>query len=409
MRCRKLFKKAISLVIIAAVCIGGFGAFKPTVSARAESISEMKSRVSGLESQKSSLQSKIDSLQNDIDKKQEYLDTINSYISTVESKIMTCESILASYQSEIDELNRDIEKKEEELKANKELFQRRIRSIYMSGNNNSLLFLMGSDEYANYLSMSEFTESLAKYDNALMTKINNAMDDINKSIEEKNKAKKEQEAVKEELATERANLASKQQEASAAVSSVQKSKADLQKELQQVESSISSLESSIDKAYEAARRAAEQAQQSGGGSLGNYSGKGFAWPLPGYTMITSPFGFRYDPYYLCYRGHNGIDISGGGVAGKPIIASASGTVTVAEFNNGGYGNYVVISHGFMNGSLVTTHYGHMMSYAVSVGQSVKQGDIIGYVGTTGASTGYHLHFEVRLNNSPVNPFGYVSY
>ena len=97
------------------------------------------------------------------------------------------------------------------------------------------------------------------------------------------------------------------------------------------------------------------------------------------------------------------------ISGKPIIASASGTVTVAEFNNGGYGNYVVISHGFMNGSLVTTHYGHMMSYAVSVGQSVKQGDIIGYVGTTGASTGYHLHFEVRLNNSPVNPFGYVSY
>ena len=104
-----------------------------------------------------------------------------------------------------------------------------------------------------------------------------------------------------------------------------------------------------------------------------------------------------------------IDVSGGGIAGKPVVASANGTVIMSEFNNGGYGNYVVLSHGDVNGSLVTTHYAHLMSCAVSVGQTVNQGDVIGYVGTTGASTGYHLHFEVRTNNTPVNPFGYVSY
>ncbi len=404
MRCHKTVKRVISFCLATVLIVGCLATQPKKVDVRAASISEMKDQISGLESEKSNLKSKIDELQNDVDQKQAYLDSVNSYIATVESKIMACENLLASYQAEIEECNEDIAEKEEELKENKELFKRRIRSVYMSGSNTSMSLLLGSDQFADYLSMSQFTEGLANYDNALMKKINNSVKKINKQIKKKNDAIAEQEEVKKTLAADRADLQVQQGKASDAVNEVNKSKAELQAELEQVESNIAALESKIQAAYEAAR------QQALNSSI-QYNGEGFAWPLPGYSMITSSFGMRYDPYYMCYRGHNGLDISGAGVAGKPIIASANGTVisTMPTSQSGGYGEYIIISHGFINGQLVTTHYAHMMSFAVSQGQTVNQGDVIGYVGTTGASTGYHLHFEVRVDNVPVNPLGYVSY
>ncbi len=399
----RVLKQTLCVVTAAVLSIGAFSVSVPCGDVRAESISSMQGKISELESQKSELETKINALEGKVDEQQEYVDTLNSYIATVESKIMTCENLLATYQSEIDDLNKEIDKKNDELAENKELFKRRIRSVYMSGSNTSLSLLLGSDQFADYLSMSQFTESLAQYDNALMQKINLAVEEINKSIKKVEKTKKKQEDVKKELSAERADLQEKQQEASGVLSSLNKTKSELQAEMEKVDAQKAQLEDKINAAYEAARQAAQTPDAP------KYDGKGFAWPLPGYTMITSPFGNRFDPYYQIYRGHNGIDISGGGVAGKPIIATAAGTVTVAEFNNGGYGNYVVISHGYVNGTLLTSHYGHMMSYCVSVGQKVSQGDVIGYVGTTGASTGYHLHFETRQDNVPVNPFNYVSY
>lgn len=405
MHCHKIIKPVVSFLMVFALILGTLIIKPINQDVRAASISEMKDQISGLESEKSNLQAKIDTLQNDVDQKQEYLDSINSYIATVESKIRACEQLLATYQAEIDECNADIGAKQEELKENKELFKRRIRSVYMSGSNTSMSLLLGDDEFADYLSMSQFTEGLANYDNALMKKINNSVKKINKQIKKKNDAIEEQEAVKQTLAADRADLQTQQGKAAEALGEVNKSKAELQAELDEVEKNIAALEANIQAAYEAAR------QQALNNGTVHYNGEGFAWPLPGYSMITSGFGMRYDPYYMCYRGHNGIDISGGGVAGKPIIASANGTVisTMSTGQSGGYGEYVIISHGFINGQLVTTHYAHMMNFAVSQGQTVNQGDVIGYVGTTGASTGYHLHFEVRVDNSPVNPLGYVSY
>ena len=433
----RMFKSILCILTAVLFSLGVCYLPIPGGDVRAESITSMKEKINGLESEKTGLKTRIDELQGKVDKQQTYVDTLNSYIATVESKITASENLLSTYQGEIDDLNREIEKKEDNLAENKELFKRRIRSIYMSGANTSMSILLGSDKFADYLSMTEFTESLAKYDNALMKKINLAVADINKTIKKKNAAIKEQQNIKKDLASDRQELQSKQSEAQNQLNNVNKSKEELQAEMAQVDASIASLEKNIDAAYEAARQAAIKKQQeeeaarrkqsssskeSGTSSSSDVSGnnsensdgrndisKGYTWPLPGYTMITSQFGNRFDPYYKVYRGHKGIDISGGGVAGKPIVATADGTVTVAEFNNGGYGNYVVISHGFKGGKLITSHYGHMMSYVVSVGQEVKKGDVIGYVGTTGASMGYHLHFEMREDNIPVNPFNYVSY
>ncbi|MBA3412712.1 MAG: M23 family metallopeptidase, partial [Actinobacteria bacterium] len=127
-------------------------------------------------------------------------------------------------------------------------------------------------------------------------------------------------------------------------------------------------------------------------STGAASAAGFVWPVHG--VLTSGFGWRWG------RMHEGIDLAV--ASGTPVVASAAGTVIVAGWL-GGYGNLVVVDHG--NG--VSTAYGHNTSVTVGVGQSVAQGQLIAYSGNTGHSTGPHVHFEVRINGSPVDPLGYL--
>lgn len=130
----------------------------------------------------------------------------------------------------------------------------------------------------------------------------------------------------------------------------------------------------------------------------NISSKGYAWPVPGYNYITSYYGDRNGDHY-------GIDISGTNIFGAQIIATKSGIIRINAWNEGGYGWWVAIEHD--NG--VYSRYGHMKEQStIQVGTRVNQGDVIGYVGSTGRSTGPHLHFEIRPNNSPVNPLNYVN-
>lgn len=154
-------------------------------------------------------------------------------------------------------------------------------------------------------------------------------------------------------------------------------------------------------AYEAAQRAKQQGSSSGGTSSGASSGY-FSWPVPSCSYITSKFGYRVHPIFGTTKYHSGVDIAAG--SGATIQAAAGGTVSIAEYSDS-YGNYCVIYHS--NGT--TTLYAHMNALpCVSVGQTVKQGDVIGYVGSTGWSTGPHCHFEIRVNGSCVDPLSYFA-
>lgn len=144
--------------------------------------------------------------------------------------------------------------------------------------------------------------------------------------------------------------------------------------------------------------ASSSESSSSGASESSYASGSFIWPLPYTHNITSDFGTRWG------RLHGGLDISAGGVYGQEIVAADSGTVILAGNQGDGYGNYVIIDHG--NG--YKTLYGHMSSVAAYTGQQVAQGEVIGYVGSTGNSTGPHLHFEIRVNDVQTDPLGYVS-
>jgi len=144
-------------------------------------------------------------------------------------------------------------------------------------------------------------------------------------------------------------------------------------------------------------RIAQLARDGGGGApMGNGT---FIWPVN--APITSPFGYRTDPVTGAQAFHSGLDL--GASCGTPIKAAGTGVVISAGFNSGGYGNMTLINHG----GGMSTLYGHQSSIIVSAGQNVSQGQVIGYVGSTGKSTGCHLHFEVRVNGNPVDPRGYL--
>lgn len=211
------------------------------------------------------------------------------------------------------------------------------------------------------------------------------------------------EVLKLDLADELAELESQQ-----AVQ--QELKAEHERRVAEWTNNVAALEADINeltafiKAEEAkaAAAAAAAAASSGGGSTaaqpGTTSTSGYQWPISG--SVTSGFGYRIHPIYGTRRLHTGLDISGG--SGTPIAAAKGGTVIDARYRNG-YGNTVVISHG----GGITTLYAHQSRINVSAGQEVGKGDIVGWVGSTGASTGPHLHFEVRVSGSPVDPRPYL--
>jgi murein DD-endopeptidase MepM/ murein hydrolase activator NlpD len=150
--------------------------------------------------------------------------------------------------------------------------------------------------------------------------------------------------------------------------------------------------------------AALQAWETKGGSgpVSRYDGGRLRMPVHGWK--SSDFGERYDPYYRVWQLHAGMDIAAGG--GTPIHAAADGRVIQAGYN-GGYGNYTCISHGRLSGQGFSTCYGHQSQIGVRVGERVRRGEVIGRVGSTGASTGNHLHFETRFSGVPRNPQNYL--
>ena len=156
----------------------------------------------------------------------------------------------------------------------------------------------------------------------------------------------------------------------------------------------------VEKELEEKRR---QEAENNGGTVPPSTG-GFIFPLDrsGYAYMTSPYGYRVHPISGVYKLHNGADLAA--YQGTKIYASRSGVVTTAAYNAGGYGNYVVINHG----DGYSTLYGHMTHYCVSAGQYVSQGEVIGYVGSTGNSTGPHLHFTVYYNGNTINPLTVIS-
>lgn len=235
------------------------------------------------------------------------------------------------------------------------------------------------------------------------------------SIEKKKSELEEKErqiqVKREKIARQKQEIHNAQKEKEALINQLSQEEARILKELDQKEKESKAIEKRIRELIRRAeeeRRKAEEAKKAanrGGGNSGGgkVSSSGMIWPVPGYRYISSYYGYRIHPIYRYRRMHGGIDIAGAGISNKPAVAVADGVVIIAEYSSS-YGNYVVIDHG----GGIATLYAHGNSIPVSVGQSVKQGDSVLYIGSTGLSDGPHLHFEVHVNGQRTNPLNYVS-
>lgn len=364
-----------------------------TASAVTQSqIDNLKKQQKEYEKKKAEIQSQINSLeyqQSTALAKKAVLDTqiklTQDQIENITEQIETYTQLIADKQNEVVQAQATED-------AQWALFKVRMRTMEENGTISYISVIFNANSFSDLLARLDIVGEIMQYDQNLFQKYKAAKQATIQAKESLEEAKAGQEADKAELQVRQTELQTQLSAANALLQEIE-SNIDAAKELyQQEKEAAENIQSEINKKVEELKK-----QQNG-----KVQGTGkLTWPTPSSMIVTSQFGMRKHPVYGDYRMHYGIDI--GAKYGANILAADSGTVIISEYNSS-YGNYVVISHG----SGVTTLYAHMSSRLVKEGDNVNQGNVIGKVGSTGASTGAHLHFEVSINGSRVNPLNYFT-
>lgn len=327
------------------------------------------------------------------------INTALQEVQDLSSSIDSTEQDINNLNNQVKELNTSIASKEKELSEKQQLLEERLVASYMNGQNTYIDALF-SGGLANFVSNYESIKQIAEYDNNLMADVKNTKAELESEKSKVETAKKDKE-------TKSAELKKLKSEKEAKVSSLTDEQKQIQAQMEEYDNQMKVLEQKEKAIAEAARRKAEQEKLNNSNKNNNNGGSTtptgtFQWPVPSSHTITSNYGYRIHPISGTKKLHAGIDI--GAPGGSNIVAADSGTVILSSFGyNGGYGNYIIISHG--NG--ITTRYAHCSNLYVSVGDNIAKGQVIAAVGSTGASTGNHCHFEVRINGESKNPVNYL--
>lgn len=424
------------------VCMISIPMAIPTTVSAEDSISDLEQQLQQLEQENQKYQKILDDTKSDIAEKEEYKNALVSKVQVLDEKIAVTREKISSLNDDIKEKQDAYDKGLSEVEDQFDALANRLRILYMSGNATDLEIIFGAKDFSDLIDKMELVKSLANSDKELISEIQTKLDELS--------TKKESlEADKKDLETQQASLKSDQDEFNKLISdndeilkNLYASNSEAQHSLESAALQSDEIEAKISEYYAAQKAAAEQAAKasqsssssgsssssssssssgsssSGSSSSGSSSvivpsGSGFAWPTPGFVSLSSEWFEDREVY-----NHGGIDIAGAGIMGTPVVAAADGTVVATNSScthnwgksyscgcGGGYGNYVMISHA---GGKMTV-YGHLTSLTVSSGQSVSRGQVIGYVGSTGNSTGPHLHYECRLNGVRYNPMSEYPY
>lgn len=382
---------------------------------REQQIGSLSSSVDENNAQMGLLREQIEGINDEITTYGQLITTQQQKIGEKENEIYLIEQSIEDKQAEIEQKQSDIADLEAQNRENLKKFAKLIRALYMNNTSDTLPILEGSDDWYNFFTYVDVVQNISEQN---MDFMNSLLDDIH---EQQQLIEGLEDDIKQ-LNAEKADLLDKKTALEGELSDLEDKKAevqqiadsrtsdlydlssdndDLKSQMSQIRSEINASNEDVEAINAAIKELirAKQAENSGGTV---YSSDGFRWPLDSNLQyITTYFG------YDAWRGgnHYGIDVGNAGIGGKNIYAAQGGTVITAYGDggwHGGFGNYIIIDHG---GELSTV-YAHCSAVTVSVGQTVNKGDVIGYVGTTGWSTGNHLHFETRVNGTAVDPFSY---
>ncbi len=362
---------------------------KEIENAKAE-VSNLKANLTDVEALKKELEASKNSLT-------DYVTQLDGQLNNIQEKIQQYNTLITEKEAEItattEELNAAIEMQETQYEAMK----MRIKFMYERGDTFYLELLLSPSSFADMANKAEYIEALSRYDRNKLDEYVQTKELIELCKEELEVEKEVLDEAKAAVELEEANVSALISEKETQLNMVNLDIADKEAAIKEYEAmiaaeneEIAALEKAV--AEEKARLAAENARV--------YNGGMFAWPCPGYKRISDEYGYRMHPILGTEQFHNGLDMAAPG--GTAILAAYDGDVVAASYS-GSMGNYIMIDHG----SGLYTIYMHASALYVSKGQTVYKGETIAAVGSTGRSTGNHLHFSVRLNGNYVSPWNYL--
>lgn len=381
----------------------------------AASSSEIKNQLDELEEENEKIEAELESLKGQFNENLSEMqavvqqkDTVDREIALLYQQMENLSTQLSAYNLLIADKQDELDQAQQHLQQLQQKNKKRIRAMEENGPLSYWSVLFKANSFMEFLDRLEMVREIAEADA--------------KCLKEMDQASKEVAAVKDALAAEQEQLQQRREEMEQVEKQLEEKRAETDALLIELKAKGDEFEAMILESERLQEELAEEialktdeyedakyrewlatSRPSGGvGGTGNTVG-GVTWLMPcSYTAFTSPFGYRYHPLSGVWKMHNGVDLAG--PTGTPIKATRSGYVTVAAFQYGGAGNYVALSHGDGYGSI----YMHMTHYIVSVGQYVEAGQVIGYMGSTGGSTGPHLHFGISYNGTYVNPADYIN-
>ena len=383
--------------------------------------------------QKADNDSKIASLKEDQSQKEAYQQTLLDQKRVVEGQISTSIAQIDALDKQIKDKEAEISDKQASVSGDISLLKERLYALYVSGEASNMEILLSSQSLNDLSDKIEALQMVTKHDTDLIARLKGELSEVETAKQTVESDKQEATNAKTALDERQQELTQLSNETGQAIQQISTSASSLEDQNAQLAQKEAEASAAIDSwmaNYYAQHQTPTQTNndntyQNGSGdsnqssndntsgnnntsgNQGNSSSSGLIWPAPSAHTITTGFEYRWGAF------HNGYDLSGSGVYGTSIVAAASGTVAFVSSgygdgyygcrDGGGFGNYVIIDHG--NG--LSTLYGHMESVSVSVGQSVSQGQVIGALGTSGSSTGPHLHFTVYKNGAAVDPGNYI--
>lgn len=376
-------KKKILIIFIIVLSLLGFCGIVV-----AENLEDLQNKKNDLQNQINESNEQIEEIKIELTENLEQLNSISEKIYNYESEISSLEIDLNTIEDEIQKTSEKLNVVETNYNLQKEAFQARMVAIYEAGDVVYLDVLLNSNSFSDFISNYYLIGEIAKYDN-------NLLEDIEAQ-------KKQIESVKSLLEEKKENLNVLKKNKEKTTIALENSKVIRNSYISRLSEQEKETQSKIDTYQTELNNLESQIVALTTGNIGSdYIGGEFAWPAPGYTTITSRYGMRIHPILKTARVHTGTDIAM--PTGAYIIAANDGVVIKSMYTTG-YGNMVMIDHG----GGVSTLYGHGSEIIAQTGQEVKKGDIIMKAGSTGWSTGPHLHFEVRINGTAVDSLPYIT-
>ncbi len=383
----RVHKKLSALVCAAALALGL--AFTTAQAVSQAEIDALEAQRDGISAQKSELKTKLNELEQNQETLLEQKRAIDEQIELLRQEIELIGEQIDLYARLIEQKEIEIEEAVAEEELQQERLRVRVRAMEENGSAGYISIILGASDFKDLLSRLDFVKSVMDYDKNLYDTLVAQRLKVEQVKAEYEALLEEMKLKEAELEASKAELDEQSRQADELIAQLVAQIAEHQELFDRYSAELTELQADID-------RKTKELQSQAAAGTGTY-----IWPQTTSNLVVSPYGYRIHPIYGDRRFHYGIDING--YTGDAIVAADSGTVALATYGSG-YGNYIMINHGNGNATL----YAHMSSMAVSAGQTVTQGQVIGYVGSTGASTGPHLHYEIRVNGATVDPLKYYT-